>query len=48
MLSQRALGKNGPKVSAVGYGAMALEGNYGSADETSAGDTIRHAARLVH
>jgi len=43
MIPQRVLGKNGPKVSAIGYGAMVLEGYYGAADETSAVDTIRHA-----
>jgi aryl-alcohol dehydrogenase-like predicted oxidoreductase len=43
MISQRVLGKNGLKVSAIGYGAMVLEGYYGAADETSAVDTIRHA-----
>ena len=43
MIPQRLLGKNGPKVSAVGYGAMVLEGYYGAADETVAVDTIRHA-----
>jgi aryl-alcohol dehydrogenase-like predicted oxidoreductase len=43
MISQRVLGKNGLKVSAIGYGAMVLEGYYGAADETNAVDTIRHA-----
>jgi aryl-alcohol dehydrogenase-like predicted oxidoreductase len=43
MIPQRILGKNGPKVSAIGYGAMVAEGYYGAADETSAVDTIRHA-----
>ena len=43
MLPQRTLGKNGPKVSAIGYGAMVAEGYYGAADENSAVDTIRHA-----
>src|SRR3954468_12924198 len=43
MLSQRVLGKNGLKVSAIGYGAMVLEGYYGAADEKSAVNTIRHA-----
>jgi aryl-alcohol dehydrogenase-like predicted oxidoreductase len=43
MIPQRVLGKNGLKVSAVGYGAMVLEGYYGAADETTAVDTIRHA-----
>jgi aryl-alcohol dehydrogenase-like predicted oxidoreductase len=43
MIPQRVLGKNGPKVSAIGYGAMVAEGYYGAADETAAVDTIRHA-----
>ncbi len=43
MIPQRVLGKNGPKVSAIGYGAMVLEGYYGPADETAAVDTLRHA-----
>lgn len=43
MMRQRVLGKNGPKVSAIGYGAMVLEGYYGAADEAAAVDTIRHA-----
>ena len=43
MIPQRVLGKNGLKVSAIGYGAMVLEGYYGPADETSAVDTLRHA-----
>lgn len=28
--------KHGPKASAIGYGAMVLEGNYGAADEVVA------------
>jgi len=43
MIPQRILGKNGLKVSAIGYGAMVLEGFYGAADETAAVGTIRHA-----
>ena len=43
MIPQRVLGKNGPKVSAIGYGAMVLEGYYGPADENDAIGTIRHA-----
>src|SRR3954466_579412 len=46
MMPQRVLGMNGLKVSAVGYGAMVLEGYYGAADETSAVDTIRHALEI--
>jgi len=43
MIPKRILGRNGPHFSAIGYGAMVLEGYYGAADETSAVDTIRHA-----
>jgi aryl-alcohol dehydrogenase-like predicted oxidoreductase len=43
MIPQRVLGNNGPKVGAVGYGAMVLEGYYGAADESAAIDTIHHA-----
>jgi aryl-alcohol dehydrogenase-like predicted oxidoreductase len=42
-MEQRRLGASGPLVSAVGYGAMGLEGYYGAADETAAVDTMRHA-----
>ncbi len=43
MTPQRVLGKNGPKVSAIGYGAMVLEGYYGATDESAAVDTLHHA-----
>ena len=43
MISQRQLGKQGLQVSAIGYGAMGLEGWYGAIDESAAVDTIRHA-----
>jgi aryl-alcohol dehydrogenase-like predicted oxidoreductase len=43
MIPQRILGNDGPHVSAIGYGAMVLEGYYGAADETAAVDTIHHA-----
>ena len=33
MLPKRTLGSNGPRLSAIGYGAMVLEGYYGAADE---------------
>lgn len=39
----RNLGSNGPAVGAVGYGAMGLEGYYGSTDEENAVNVIRHA-----
>jgi aryl-alcohol dehydrogenase-like predicted oxidoreductase len=43
MVQQRKLGDNGPSVSAVGYGAMVLEGVYGSIDEEDAVELVRHA-----
>jgi len=43
MIPQRVLGKNGPEVSAIGYGAMVLEGYYGATDESAAVDTLSHA-----
>ena len=43
MLPTRQLGNAGPPVSAIGYGAMVLEGYYGAADEAAALQTIRHA-----
>ena len=43
MQALRKLGKKGPEVSAIGYGAMGLEGYYGAAQENDAIDTIRHA-----
>ncbi|MGD9056369.1 MAG: aldo/keto reductase [Desulfobacterales bacterium] len=43
MVIKRKLGKDGPDVSAIGYGAMVLEGFYGSTDESDAITTLRHA-----
>jgi hypothetical protein len=43
VIPQRALGKQGLKVGAIGYGAMVLEGWYGAIDETAAVDTTRHS-----
>jgi aryl-alcohol dehydrogenase-like predicted oxidoreductase len=43
MIPERKLGRQGLKVSVIGYGAMVLEGWYGAIDETAAVDTIRHA-----
>jgi len=42
MIPQRTLGKDGPAVSAVGYGAMGLEGYYGAADEPNAVAVLNH------
>lgn len=43
MQQHRNLGRGGPKVSAIGYGAMGLEGYYGSTDEANAIQVIQHA-----
>ena len=37
------LGKNGPLLPRLGYGAMVLEGFYGEADQAQAMDTLGHA-----
>jgi aryl-alcohol dehydrogenase-like predicted oxidoreductase len=43
-MRQRTLGKNGPRVSAIGYGAMVLSpGIYGAVNEESSLKTINHA-----
>jgi len=42
MIPQRILGKDGPTVSAIGYGAMGLEGYYGAADEANAAAVLNH------
>ena len=43
MVPKREMGKDGPLVSAIGYGAMVLEGYYGRADENEAIATVQHA-----
>ena len=43
MLPRRHLGKEGPQVGCIGYGAMVLEGFYGASDDQQAVETIRHA-----
>src|SRR5512138_2452135 len=43
MIPTRALGKHGPDVGALGYGAMGLEGYYGASDDDRAPATIRKA-----
>jgi len=42
-MDRRSLGREGLQVSALGYGAMVLEGYYGAVDEAQAVRTIRHA-----
>lgn len=43
MIPKRSLGRNGPAVGAVGYGAMVLEGYYGASDDERAVATIHKA-----
>lgn len=43
MIAARTLGRNGPQVGSLGYGAMVLEGYYGPSDDLQAVNTIRHA-----
>ena len=43
MIKKYSLGKKGPEVGCLGYGAMVLEGYYGQADDNQAVETIRHA-----
>lgn len=46
MITKRQLGSKGPEVGCLGYGAMVLEGFYGSVDEPQAIATIQHALDL--
>lgn len=43
MIGRRQLGKDGPLVGALGYGAMVLEGYYGAIDDEQAVRTIHRA-----
>ncbi len=43
MKNFRKLGNDGPMVSAIGYGAMGLEGYYGTTDEKNAVEVIQQA-----
>ncbi|MEN8130618.1 MAG: aldo/keto reductase [Pseudomonadota bacterium] len=45
-MKKRNLGKNGPSVAAIGYGAMALEGYYGQSDDAQGVTTIAEAVNL--
>ncbi|HEY5831636.1 MAG TPA: aldo/keto reductase, partial [Hyphomicrobiaceae bacterium] len=42
-IPQRALGKQGLKVPAIGLGCMSLSGVYGTAEDAASEDLIRHA-----
>lgn len=46
MIKQQRLGKSGPLVGCLGYGAAGLEGYYGPAEETQSIATIRHALEV--
>ena len=43
MIEKTNLGKDGPAVGRLGYGAMVLEGYYGESDDDAAVDTLLHA-----
>jgi aryl-alcohol dehydrogenase-like predicted oxidoreductase len=43
MIRQTSLGKDGPAVGCLGYGAMVLEGYYGKSEDDPAVETLRHA-----
>jgi len=46
MIEKRKLGKTGPPVSCLGYGAMGLEGYYGTSSDDQAVQTIQRALDL--
>jgi aryl-alcohol dehydrogenase-like predicted oxidoreductase len=43
MIPKNSLGRNGPSVGCLGYGAMVLEGYYGGSDDGQGVETIRRA-----
>jgi aryl-alcohol dehydrogenase-like predicted oxidoreductase len=43
VIEKKELGKGGPSVGRLGYGAMVLEGTYGASEDELAIDTIHHA-----
>lgn len=43
MIEKKKLGKNGPEIGRLGYGAMVLEGYYGESDDSLAVKTLAHA-----
>jgi aryl-alcohol dehydrogenase-like predicted oxidoreductase len=45
-MEKRNLGKDGPSVAAIGYGAMVLEGYYGQSDDAQGIATIAEAMKL--
>ena len=46
MIEKSNLGKNGPLVGRLGYGAMVLEGFYGASNDSAAVDTLAHAIEM--
>jgi aryl-alcohol dehydrogenase-like predicted oxidoreductase len=46
MIEKRSLGKNGPSIGRLGYGAMVLEGYYGASDDSEAIKTICRAVEI--
>ena len=46
MIPTRKLGKDGPPVGAIGFGAMALAGYYGPADDQAAVRVLQHAVEV--
>ncbi|MFC1505340.1 aldo/keto reductase [Thermodesulfobacteriota bacterium] len=46
MIEQSTLGKDGPLIARLGYGAMVLEGYYGDSDDEAAVKTLLHAIDL--
>lgn len=46
MMQKRTLGRGGPAVGCLGYGAMVLEGYYGPSDDDRAVETLRRAIDL--
>jgi aryl-alcohol dehydrogenase-like predicted oxidoreductase len=45
-MQQRRLGRDGPMVSAIGFGAMSFAGVYGGSDDTESEDTLARALEL--
>lgn len=46
MIDRRSLGRDGPSVGCIGYGAMVLEGYYGRSEDEQAVRTLHRAIDL--